>query len=335
MREDERLWAVKELLSEYVKSPSLRHIRDPYSIARLAKEIVKRIDQGNSIWRKWDGQRELLLKSALPCWIPIDDLREFLNAMPGPPLTATDVSQRLQAFEEEEHYFFPKEEFQAGCLAIGATRVASESPIIPGDFLHRLIQVGLLVVSVASSVFVAMSVRRKLIGRRTWAASSSSSGSFLSYLTVGITSFFTSATILLVLNLPSASVLVALQDMIHLVMIYSFAPAAAGVLTCVWLDRLATNDQHSSIRRIVVTAFVLAMVAGVAALIFVSDPRKKIPFADANLFIVISAIQYLISGIVVAMLAKTIHSADKAMSASRAFSSSATVTEFPSDIKSA
>jgi hypothetical protein len=118
MREDERLWAVKELLSDYMKSPSLRHIRDPYSIARLAKEIVKRIDQGNSIWRKWDGQRELLLKSALPCWIPVDDLRDFLNAMPGPPLTVTDVAQRLQALEEEEHYFFPKEEFQAGCLAI-------------------------------------------------------------------------------------------------------------------------------------------------------------------------------------------------------------------------
>jgi hypothetical protein len=67
MREDERIWAVKELLFDYVKSPCLRHIRDPHSLIRLAQEIVRRIDQGNSIWRKWNGQREVLLKSAVPC----------------------------------------------------------------------------------------------------------------------------------------------------------------------------------------------------------------------------------------------------------------------------
>jgi hypothetical protein len=35
MREDERVWAVRELLSDYVKSPSLRHIRDPHSLIKL------------------------------------------------------------------------------------------------------------------------------------------------------------------------------------------------------------------------------------------------------------------------------------------------------------
>jgi hypothetical protein len=118
MNEDERIWAVKELLFGYVKSPSLRHIRDPYSVNRLAQEILRRIDRGNSIWRKWDGQREILLKSALPCWIPIEDLRDFLNCMPGPGLTTTDVTQRLKAFEEEELYAYPKEGLQAGCLAL-------------------------------------------------------------------------------------------------------------------------------------------------------------------------------------------------------------------------
>jgi hypothetical protein len=95
MREDERMWAVKELLFDYVKSPSLRHIRDAHSVIKLAQEIVRRVDRGNSIWQKWDGQREVLLKSALPCWIPIEDLRDFLNRMPGPALTTTDVAQRL------------------------------------------------------------------------------------------------------------------------------------------------------------------------------------------------------------------------------------------------
>ena len=117
MRDDERVWTVKELLFDYVKSPSLRHIRDPHSVNRLAQEIVRRIDRGNSIWRKWDGQREVLLRSAVGCWIPIEDIRDFLNRMPGPPLTTTDVAQRLKAFEDEEHTW-PDEELQPGCLVL-------------------------------------------------------------------------------------------------------------------------------------------------------------------------------------------------------------------------
>lgn len=118
MREDERVWAVKELLFDYVKSPSLRHIRDPHSLIKLAQEIVRRIDRGNSLWRKWDGQREVLLKSAVGCWIPLEDLRDFLNRMPGPPLTTTDVAQRLKAFEDEHYYVYPNEELKPGCLAL-------------------------------------------------------------------------------------------------------------------------------------------------------------------------------------------------------------------------
>ena len=79
MREDQRIWAVKQLLFDYVKSPSLRHIRDPHSLGKLALEIVRRIDRGNSIWKKWDGQREGLLNSAAGCWIPVEDLRDFLT----------------------------------------------------------------------------------------------------------------------------------------------------------------------------------------------------------------------------------------------------------------
>jgi hypothetical protein len=120
MREDERIWAVKRLLFDYVKSPSLRHIRDPHSVTKLAEQIVRQIEQSNSIWRKWDGQREVLLKSALCCWIPVEDMRDFLNGMPGPTLTTTDVTSRLKAFDEEDHYEYAKEEFREGCLAIYA-----------------------------------------------------------------------------------------------------------------------------------------------------------------------------------------------------------------------
>jgi hypothetical protein len=117
MVDDERVWAVKELLFEYMKSPSLRHIRDPYSVSKLAQEIVRRIDRGNSVWRKWDGQREALLKSAVTCWIPVEDMRDFLNQMSGPRLTTTDVAQRLKTFEEEDHAY-ANDGLKAGCLAL-------------------------------------------------------------------------------------------------------------------------------------------------------------------------------------------------------------------------
>jgi len=119
MREDERAWAVKELLFDYVKSPSLAHIRSPHALTKLAHDIVRAVDRRNSIWGKWDGQRELLLKSALPCWIPIEDLRDYLNKMPGPALTTSDVAQRFKALEAEEHYGqLAKDQLEAGCLAL-------------------------------------------------------------------------------------------------------------------------------------------------------------------------------------------------------------------------
>ena len=118
MREDERTWAVKELLFDYVKSPSLRHIRDPHSLTKLAQQIITRIDRGNSVWQKWDGQRELLLKSTIGCWVPIEDLKNFLNQMPGPTLTATDVAQRLRSLEDEDYETYPDEELRPGCLAL-------------------------------------------------------------------------------------------------------------------------------------------------------------------------------------------------------------------------
>ncbi len=134
MTEDQRIWAVSALLSEYVKSPSLRHIRDPRFLSKLASEVVRKIDQGNSIWRKWDGQREVLLKSAIGCWIPLADLHDFLNHMPGPALTVTDVSQRLKALEEEPYISYPDERFQPSCVTIYEREKAegTELPAIIG-----------------------------------------------------------------------------------------------------------------------------------------------------------------------------------------------------------
>jgi hypothetical protein len=122
------------LLHEYVRSPSLRHIRDPYELNKLAKDIVKRLDQRNALWNKWESQRESLLKSAALCWIPTDDMRDYLNRMEGPTLTTTDVAQRLRAFHEEPYEPYPNEELQPGCLALYEREKAAgtEMPAIVG-----------------------------------------------------------------------------------------------------------------------------------------------------------------------------------------------------------
>lgn len=116
MFENDRINAVRRLLFDHVQSPSLKHIRDPKIVARLADEIVRALDRGASVWTKWEGKREALLKAAAECWIPVADLQAFLNAMPGPPLTTTDVAQRLRAFHEEPYAGYPDERLREGCL---------------------------------------------------------------------------------------------------------------------------------------------------------------------------------------------------------------------------
>lgn len=86
------------------------------------------------MWRKWDGLREPFLKSAALCWVPIEDLAAFLNELPGPPLTKTDVAQRLRAFHEEPYESYPNEDVKVGCLALYEHEKAAstEMPAIVG-----------------------------------------------------------------------------------------------------------------------------------------------------------------------------------------------------------
>jgi hypothetical protein len=114
----DRQYAVASLLFDFVKSPSLRHLRDPYSIHKLTREIVKALDGASSVWKKWETEREEVAQAAAPCWIPVEDLRAFLNKLPGPPLTKTDVEQRLCAIFEEPHTTYPKHELKDGCLVL-------------------------------------------------------------------------------------------------------------------------------------------------------------------------------------------------------------------------
>lgn len=51
MSEDARMEAVRRKIYDYVRSPSLRHIRDDYALTKLAGDIVRCIDRGSSILR--------------------------------------------------------------------------------------------------------------------------------------------------------------------------------------------------------------------------------------------------------------------------------------------
>ncbi|ASY58300.1 hypothetical protein SS05631_c33860 [Sinorhizobium sp. CCBAU 05631] len=64
----------------------------------------------------------------------MQDLRDYLNDLPGPNLTMTDVAQRLRAFEEEPYASYPNDELKDGCLALFAKEKAegTELPAIIG-----------------------------------------------------------------------------------------------------------------------------------------------------------------------------------------------------------
>jgi hypothetical protein len=145
MYDNERSDAVRRLLFEYVQSPSLQHLRDPGSIDNITKRIIEVIDRQPSVWRKWEGEREVVLRAAAECWIPIEDLRIFLNGLPGPSLTTTDVAQRLRAIHEEPYSSYPDEHLRASCLDLYSREVAegSELPAVIGalqEFVEQEIE---------------------------------------------------------------------------------------------------------------------------------------------------------------------------------------------------
>lgn len=64
---NQRTSVVYSLLADYVRSPSLRHMREQRSLAKLALEIVTKLDQDSFVWRKWEGPRDKVLASAIDC----------------------------------------------------------------------------------------------------------------------------------------------------------------------------------------------------------------------------------------------------------------------------
>lgn len=115
MTYDDDAYDIRRLIIEHVSSPSLRHIRDRDAIQRLSRRIVDVIHRPPGVWTKWTPLREELIKTAALTWIPAEDLRSVLNTFPGPVLTLTDVTERLNSIHEEETEW-PDAAFRADCL---------------------------------------------------------------------------------------------------------------------------------------------------------------------------------------------------------------------------
>ena len=100
-------------------------MRDPNSVNGLVKRIIEAIGNLSPVWQKWEGEREALLRAASATWIPLEDLRRFLNELPGPQLTLTDVQQRLRAIHEEPYTDYPDDRLKESCLKLYKEEVAA------------------------------------------------------------------------------------------------------------------------------------------------------------------------------------------------------------------
>ena len=131
---------VRNLLFDHVQSPSLKHIRDGHVVSRLAADIVAKLNQKNTAWLKWGPERERLVISAAPCWVPMAALTQHLNAMPGPQLTRTDVAQRMRDLQERDLTDYPTDELRESCesLFLREEMEGTEFPAIVGALQEHI-----------------------------------------------------------------------------------------------------------------------------------------------------------------------------------------------------
>ena len=126
------------------------------SLAKLALEIVTKLDRDSSIWKKWEEPRDKILGAAIECWIPKGDMLDFLTSLPGPALTMTDLEQRMKCMIEEEYLGDPEPKLEAECLAIcqAEKEAGTEMPTcsIPDDHIDPR----------RSALFMARSILREV-----------------------------------------------------------------------------------------------------------------------------------------------------------------------------
>jgi hypothetical protein len=125
MPDGPRLRTIIGLLGRHVGSPALRHGGDSEQIAKLAGKILESVDGDGARdpWRKWPLARDKLVRRAVDCWVPVDDLHAAPSELPGPPLTTTDVTGRLLALWEDG-LDRPDDTLRTGCDALYARETA-------------------------------------------------------------------------------------------------------------------------------------------------------------------------------------------------------------------
>lgn len=128
MNED-HVHVVRRIVAEYVRCPSLRHVRDFHNLDKVSKEIVSALDRDYGIWRKWDGTKDQVAKLSLGTWVPLADLVAFLNTLPGPKVTKTDVQQRILALEAQE-CMGQEDEFREACEAFYRQEVSQGTDMV-------------------------------------------------------------------------------------------------------------------------------------------------------------------------------------------------------------
>ena len=84
MSDQERLYEIIQLLHQYSARPPLKFPTDA-EIPKIARMILNVADGPRTLWQKWGDDREEIISRAAEVWVPIDDLREALNRLPGTP----------------------------------------------------------------------------------------------------------------------------------------------------------------------------------------------------------------------------------------------------------
>lgn len=130
-----RVALIRSLVGDYVHSPSLAHLRSVHALDKLASEIIRRLDAGSPLWVKWNDAREELARASCPCWIPVPILAAALNALPGPKLTETDVTSRIDVLQEELGEW-PRDHLRSGCEAILQEEAAAGTELMA--IIYRL-----------------------------------------------------------------------------------------------------------------------------------------------------------------------------------------------------
>jgi hypothetical protein len=118
MTNDEREAHIRALLWRHAH-PTLRKM-DRDEISKLTEDILQ-IATSSGLWSKWTPDRETIATRVADLWVPMEDLREALNALPGPKLTKVDVEQRIRDIREMPYSSgYPKAELEAESYAVFA-----------------------------------------------------------------------------------------------------------------------------------------------------------------------------------------------------------------------